>query len=76
MKDLIQYIVKALVDTPERVVINEISGRQCTVFEIVVAKVDLGKVIGKKGKNISALRTIVSAAAAKYRTRVVVELLE
>ena len=76
MKELIQQMVEALVDNPEEVKINELKGGQSTVYELMVAKSDLGKVIGKKGRTASALRTIVSAAAAKNRRRVVLEILE
>ena len=76
MKDLIQLMVKELVDFPDEVVVNELEGRQSTVYELIVAKADVGKVIGKRGKTASALRTIVSAAAAKERRRVVLEILD
>ena len=56
--------------------VNELEGRQSTVYELIVAKADVGKVIGKRGKTASALRTIVSAAAAKERRRVVLEILD
>jgi predicted RNA-binding protein YlqC (UPF0109 family) len=55
MKDLIKHIVLALVDHPEQVAISEVEGKQSTVFEIKVAKEDIGKIIGKKAKK----RTIV-----------------
>jgi len=50
MKELIEMIAKALVDSPDEVVVGEIAGEQTTVFELKVAQSDLGKVIGKKGR--------------------------
>ena len=76
MKDLIAYIAKALVDKPEEVVVTEIRGQQTSVIELKVAKEDLGKVIGKHGRNALAIRTILSAASAKINKRSVLEILE
>jgi predicted RNA-binding protein YlqC (UPF0109 family) len=76
MKDLISYIVKALVDQPGQVSVSEIVGDNTNVLELKVAKSDMGKVIGKQGRNAQALRTILSAAAGKTRRRYVLEILE
>jgi predicted RNA-binding protein YlqC (UPF0109 family) len=65
-----------LVDHPEQVVISEIEGKQITVFEIRAAKIDLGKIIGKKGRNAQAIRTILNAASAKAKKRAIIEILE
>lgn len=76
MKDLIAEIVKALVDQPEEVSINEIRGSHTTVLELRVAKTDMGKVIGKQGRTAQAIRTILSAAAGKIRKRYILEIVE
>ncbi|MCZ7586683.1 MAG: KH domain-containing protein [Deltaproteobacteria bacterium] len=76
MKDLVDFIAKALVDNPGDVHVNEVSGENSSVIELKVSKDDLGKVIGKNGRTARALRTIVSAAAAKARRRTVLEILE
>ena len=76
MKDLLTEIVQALVDQPDQVSVNEIKGDNTTVLELKVAKSDMGKVIGKHGRNAQALRTILSAAAGKTRRRYVLEILE
>jgi predicted RNA-binding protein YlqC (UPF0109 family) len=76
MKDLIKGIVQALVDQPDQVSVTEIKGDNTTVLELKVAKSDMGKVIGKKGRNAQALRTILSAAAGKTRRRYVLEIVE
>ncbi len=65
MKELVETIVKALVDSPDEVVINELAGEQAVIYEVKVAQKDTGKVIGKQGRTAQAIRTIVKAASAK-----------
>ena len=76
MKDLIERIARALVDNPEAVMVTAIEGNQATVLELKVAKEDLGKIIGKQGRTARSLRTIIGAASAKERRRVVLEIVE
>ena len=76
MKDLITEIVKALVDQPDEVSVNEIGGDHTSVLEVRVAKTDMGKVIGKQGRTAQAIRTIISAAAGKKRKRYIMEIVE
>jgi predicted RNA-binding protein YlqC (UPF0109 family) len=76
MKDLINYIAQALVDHPEQVSVNEVEGDQTSVLELRVAKEDIGKVIGKQGRTARAMRTIINAASAKIKKRVVLEIVE
>jgi len=76
MKDLIEYIAKALVDNPDQVKILEVNGDQTSVLELKVAKEDLGKVIGKQGRSARAMRTILSAASTKLKKRTVLEIIE
>jgi predicted RNA-binding protein YlqC (UPF0109 family) len=76
MKELIELIVKALVDYPEQVSVSVIEGSRTRVLELRVAKEDLGKVIGKQGRNARAIRTILGAASAKLDQRFVLEILE
>ena len=76
MKDLLSYIVKALVDQPDQVLVNEVEGGHTIILELSVAKSDMGKVIGKRGRNALALRTILSAASGKTRKRYVLEIVE
>ena len=76
MKDLIILLAKALVDNPDQVQVTEVAGNQTTVLELKVAKEDLGKVIGKEGRNARAMRTILSAASAKLKKRTVLEIIE
>jgi len=76
MKELVEYIAQALVDNPTQVAVTEIDGSHSLVLELKVAKEDIGKVIGKQGRTALAIRTILSAAAAKGRKRAVLEILE
>jgi predicted RNA-binding protein YlqC (UPF0109 family) len=76
MKDLLELIVKQLVDNPDDVAVNEISGEQTSVFELRVNKADLGKVIGKQGRTARAIRTLLSAAAVKDSKRVMLEIID
>ncbi len=75
MKTLVEYIVKALVDDPDQIMIAERTGRNTTIIELSVAKEDIGKVIGKEGRTINAIRTIVNAAGASQKKRVVLEVM-
>jgi len=76
LKDLIEYMARALVDNPDQVHVSEIEGEQTSVIELKVAKEDLGKVIGKQGRTARAMRTILGAASTKARKRSVLEILE
>ena len=76
MKELIEEIAKALVDSPEQVTVTEVVGEQTTVLELRVAQTDLGKVIGKQGRTARAIRTLLGAAGMKLRKRFVLEILE
>lgn len=76
MKELIEYIAKALVDFPEKVRVNEIAGENTSVIELIVAKEDLGKVIGKEGRTARAMRVILTAASTKLKKRSVLEIVE
>ena len=76
MKNLVVTMVKALVDKPEEVSLQEVEGEKTTVLELRVAKEDLGKVIGKQGKTAKAMRTILNAMATKLKKRAVLEIIE
>ena len=76
MKDLVSYIARALVDYPEQVKVVEIEGNQTTVFELTVAKGDLGKIIGKRGRTAHAIRVLLAAASGKAGKRYVLEIIE
>ena len=76
VKELVEVIARALAEFPDEVKVKEIVGQQISVIELRAAKGDLGKIIGKEGRNAHALRTIVNAAATKLRKRAVIEILE
>ncbi len=76
MKELVEIMAKALVDNPDQVRITEISAEHALVIELKTAKEDVGKIIGKKGRNVQAIRTILNAASAKLRKRVILEIID
>lgn len=76
MKEILEEVVKALVDQPDKVSVSEIDGERTIVYELRVDKSDLGKVIGKEGKTARAMRTIITAASMKSGKRGVLEILE
>ena len=73
---LVEMVVKALVDKPEEVEVTEVEGQHSCVVELKVAKDDIGKVIGKRGIHAQALRTLVAAAGGKLKKRYVLEIVE
>ncbi len=76
MKDLIKYMARVLVDYPDQVKVQEIKSHHTQVLELRVAKADLGKIIGKKGRTAQAMRTILSCACAKTQKRALLEIVE
>jgi len=76
MKQLIEDIAKALVDSPDQVNVSEVQGEQFTVLELRVAPGDLGKVIGKQGRTARSIRTLLGAAGMKLNRRFTLEILE
>ena len=75
MRDLLISIVKELVDHPDEVAVQEVVGERTTVLELKVHQEDIGKVIGRKGRIINALRVIVKSAAVKEGKIVTLELI-
>ena len=76
MKDLIEFIAKQLVDHPDEVSVNEVGGDHAALIELKVGNEDTGKVIGKKGRTVDAMRTILSAVAARQKKRMKLEIIE
>jgi len=76
MKELILTMARALVDKPDEVEVREVEGDVTAIFELRVAKGDLGKVIGKQGKTAYAMRSILNASATKLKKRAVLEIIE
>lgn len=76
MKELVELIARKLVDQPEKVNVNEVTGEYSCVIELKVAKEDIGKVIGKKGAHAQAIRTLLMAASGKDGRRYILEILD
>ena len=76
MKELVEVIVKSLVDYPDQVVVTETENEKAIVLELRVAQSDMGKVIGKQGRIAKAIRSVVKAAASKEEKKVIVEIMQ
>jgi predicted RNA-binding protein YlqC (UPF0109 family) len=76
VKELVEWIAKALVDNPEKVHVSQIDGEQSSIIELRVAQEDIGKVIGKQGRNAQAIRIILGAAGMKLKRRFNLEIIE
>jgi len=76
MKELVEFIVRSLVDNPDAVNIKEVEGEKASILELRVDQSDLGKVIGKQGRTAKAVRTILNASGVKSGKKVVLEILE
>jgi predicted RNA-binding protein YlqC (UPF0109 family) len=76
VKELVELIAKALVDNPDKVKVSQLDGEQSSIIELVVDPDDLGKVIGKQGRNAQAIRVILGAAGMKLKRRFNLELIE
>jgi len=75
MRELLDYIVKAIVDAPDKVVITEETNEQGIIFKLQVADEDKGRVIGKQGRIVEAMRTLLRVKAAKLGTRATLQIL-
>lgn len=76
MKELVEVIAKSLVDYPDQVVVTETENEKAIVLELRVAQSDMGKVIGKQGRIVKAIRSVVKAAASKEEKKVIVEIMQ
>jgi uncharacterized protein len=76
MKELVQYLAKSLVRNPDAVEVKETQTDDASVFELKVAKEDLGRIIGKQGRTAKSIRTLLNAAASRANRKVVLEIVE
>jgi len=76
VKELIESIAKSLVDNPDKVRVSQLDGEQSSIIELRVAQEDMGKIIGKQGRNAQAIRTILGAAGMKLKKRFNLEIIE
>jgi hypothetical protein len=74
MKELVEYMAKALVNDPDSVIVREVEGASATVYELTVASEDMGRIIGKQGRVANAMRTLLRVAAIKEGKRVTLEI--
>ena len=74
MKELIEYMTRSLVDEPDQVRVSQVQGNQADIFEVSVAPGDAGKVIGRQGRIVNAMRILVRVAAAKQGKHAVLEI--
>lgn len=73
MKEILETIIKSLVDNKERVSIKELDGEKSVVLEVKVDEADMGKVIGKQGRLAKSIRTLMKAVASKEQKRITIE---
>jgi predicted RNA-binding protein YlqC (UPF0109 family) len=76
VKEIVELIAKSLVDNPEKVKVSQLDGEQSSIIELKVAPEDVGKIIGKQGRNVQAIRVILGAAGMKLKKRFNLELIE
>lgn len=76
MKEVLEYLARALVDEPDAVEVNEVEGSGSVLLQLKVAPDDMGKVIGKRGRTVKAIRTVVRAAGSRQDLSTMVEIVE
>ena len=76
MKELVQFLARQLVNNPDAVEVKEVHGDTASVLELRVAKEDLGRVIGKQGRTVKSIRTILNAVASRTNRKIVLEIIE
>ena len=76
MKELVELIAKSLVDNPDNVQVSQLDGEQSSIIELKVAPEDVGKIIGKQGRIVMAIRVILGAAGMKLKKRINLEIIE
>jgi len=76
VKDLVEMICKSLVDNPEEVMVSQIEGEQTTILEVRVRKSDIGQLIGKQGRTVMAIRTLLASIGMNQKRRYNLEILD
>lgn len=76
VRNMIETIVKTVVDKPENVYVNLVEGEKTAIVELKVSQDDIGKIIGREGRIVKAMRTLVAATSAKYNKRIILEIPE
>lgn len=76
MKELVEFVAKALVNNENEVRVTEIEGSQTNIIELKVAKEDVGKIIGRQGRTADAIRTVLNCSAAKTNKRYILQIID
>jgi uncharacterized protein len=76
VKEVVEYLARALVDEPDAVEVTEVEGERSTILQLRVAPEDMGKVIGKRGRTVRAIRSLVRAAGSRQGVTTLVEIVE
>jgi uncharacterized protein len=76
LKRLLETMAKALVDDPEKVIVSQITGHETVILEIRAAQRDVGKIIGKQGRTVAAMRSILDSSSTKLRKRAILAVIE
>lgn len=76
MKEVLEYVARALVDDPDAVEVTEVAGESSVILQLKVAPDDMGKVIGKRGRTVKAIRSVVRAAGSRQGLSTLVEIVE
>jgi predicted RNA-binding protein YlqC (UPF0109 family) len=76
LEELVEYLLKLIVDFPDKLIIKKIERENVTILEIIADPTDLGKIIGKQGRVIKSLRTVINAATIKEKKRTIIEISE
>jgi predicted RNA-binding protein YlqC (UPF0109 family) len=76
VKEVLEYVARSLVDNPDAVEVTEVPGERSTVYRLKVDREDMGKVIGRGGRNARAIRTVMKAAGHRAGTNAIVEIVE
>ena len=76
MKEVLEYVARAIVDEPDAVEVTEVEGERSVILQLRVAQDDMGKVIGKRGRTVRAIRSLVRAAGSREGVNPLVEIVE
>jgi uncharacterized protein len=76
VKDVLEYVARAIVDEPDAVEVTEVEGERSVILQLRVAPDDMGKVIGKRGRTVRAIRSVLRAAGSREGVNPLVEIVE
>ena len=76
MKEFLEFVIRQLVEFPDEVMLTEVPGGKTTVFRVQMRQTDVGKIIGRNGQTIQAIRALLSSAASRHNQRATLEIIE